>query len=258
MPQFICVCLNLYIISVYLTNQLHPMAQPPQQSGAAALETFQGKMMLNMPGTIMFCGHRKTGLKQLMRLLVEYVLDRPQAAEEAEDLYVEIYLSSPDPLWTSIKDGRKDSRINIFTPSYGSEVSMSSTTIKRLADGQKPKSHLIVVIDDSVNIWNREIWHLLASRAADYNITCLLYCSQALPEKMKFIEDTVNAVAIPWFISPESRTAVYKVFATCFGKEEEWEEHYKRITAAGSAVVIEYKGSVVTAYGVKLPLAEKS
>jgi len=228
-----------------------------------AQETFETKMAAQLPGTIVFCGHKKSGIKLLMRRTLEHMLDRPQSADDAEFMEVEIYMASPDPVWTSVKDGRtQDSRIKFWISGIDRPPKPSDALMKRMDSETRPESHLIVVLQDHLNFFASGLWYHLMEHSSDYNVSFLIHSNMApMMDEQRIvdarIEDNAHVAVIAWDASPEAREKVYKTFATSFGKQEDWEKHYQKITSeptpGANAVVIEYGGIGNVAYGVSIP-----
>lgn len=247
-------------------------------------ETFESRMASLLPGTIMFCGHRKTGLSILMRRLVEHLIDRPQTSDEAEELYVQIYTNSPDPLWTTIMDGRTgDSRIRLEVGGLDCNLyEMLPALSTRLNSQTRPDSHMIVVLDNvMVDYASNFAWSYLMQYAYDYNISFLAhtYTAPSLNRKMSAcvhlgplqtdpeetfcknrVEDLCLAAVVAWDASGIARENIWKVFGTSFGTREEFEKHYQKLTttqgqesAGTSAMIIEYRGTSNFAYNCTIP-----
>jgi hypothetical protein len=165
---------------------------------------------------------------------------------------VEIYTPSPNPIWTSINDGRKDSRIKLIVSGWGWQKGApkpSPNLMKRMNSDEKPISHLIVVLDGGSN---HPQWEFLIQHASDYNISFLIYST---PKQLEYTcYENINAAVFAWDATPSAREQIYKTFATSFGEEQEWEKHYRKLTCSsvpGSGiVVIQYDGVANTAFGV--------
>lgn len=220
-------------------------------------------MAAQLPGTVVFCGHRRSGVKLLMRRVLEYMLDRPQAADEAETLELEFYLASPDPIWAPFSG---DPRVkNTAIRGVDGKLEMSHSLMGRLKASTmtKPNAHLIVVFEAPPINNDSWVWPFLMANASDYNVSVLMYKTTPPTDfypAWRF-EDLAHAAVFTWDASPSVRESVYKCFTSSFGKQEDWERHYQKMTneptPGAGAVVIEYRGSGNIAYAVPVPAVVK-
>ena len=229
-------------------------------------ETFEMRMAANAsPGCIVFCGHRKTNLSVLMRRFVDYMLDRPQSSDAAEELAVEVYTSTPDPLWTGILDGRSaDARIKVEVLSMlcacDDHIFLPHRLESRFGSAKKPSNHLIVVMDHlGSNYMESDMIRYMMRSACDFNVTLLLRTytpPQCVDARM---EDHANVVVLAWDAEPNARKKAWETFGTSFGTEEEFGNLYKSLTTAkgastpSMALVMEYGGAANIAYGCNIP-----
>jgi hypothetical protein len=250
-------------------------------AGQASQETFENRMASLMPGSIVFCGHRKTNLSTLMRRYVDYMLDRPQSAESAEELSVEIFVPAPDPVWTSIMDGRPDgtdARIELHVGTLDHNVCDVSPKLNaRLNSGKRPKDHMIVVFDHAPSNYTANYtWQHILRYASDYNMSVLVRSNTA-PEMgtaeyndVKRIDDIATVAVIAYDPCPDAKDKIYEVFGTSFGSKDKEEkekmsfmEIYHKFTYTTEteksesfgthAMIIEYRGTGNVAYDCGIP-----
>ena len=218
------------------------------------MATFETKMAAQLPGAVVFCGHRRSGITILMRRVVEYLINRPQSSDGVD---VEVYTASPDPLWTDIVGPR----VKLCVAGHDGDFQMSDALQERARSETRPQSHLVVVLQGMSCL--SYSWKFLMAHACDYNVSIFVHCTVAPKAgadgfcEDSRAEDNVHAAVIAWDASPEARARIHRGFATSFGTQEEWEKHYRSMTGepapGSSAVVIEYGGPSNVAYGVAIP-----
>lgn len=235
-----------------------------------------------LPGTIVFCGHNKSNVSILMRRLVEHLIDRPQASEDAEELSVQIYLGSPNPLWTTMMEGRGAYKcVRYIIDGIDRSYSDMLPQLKmRLNSDARPANHMIVVLDGVDADYAAKIdWGFLMRNAYNYNVSFLVHSCIApilsyRPPSSGFykgdanedaarkyrIDDQCTAAVLAWDASDLARENNWKVFGMSFGPREEFEKHYQKLTTevvaagpGGAAMIIEYRGVSNFAYTCGIP-----
>lgn len=217
--------------------------------------TFDEKMAKQLPGTIVFCGHKRSAVKPLMVGLLEYLLFRPQMAEDADEVQVEIYTASPDPVYFDLA---VDPRVHMIVTGFTRSGCPSAKLLDRASSQTRPETHLIVVLQDMEDYMDDFFWNKMMEHAANFNVSLLIH-SNVAPRPPTLgsgrVEDLTNAAILArWDASSESRERMHSTFATSFCKKEGWDQLLQRLTndpiTGAGALVIEYGGTNNIAYGV--------